>query len=73
MTWRLLARPGLWWSVEDLFHGTVARRDAKIADFLLGDAPTILTKYQFGEAVDKDRVRVSPVPSGSCLGVSGRP
>jgi integrase len=29
-------------------------RDAKIADLLTGDAPTILTKYQLGEAVDKD-------------------
>jgi integrase len=29
-------------------------RDAKIADLLMGDAPTILTKYQLGEAVDKD-------------------
>ena len=29
-------------------------RDAKIADLLIGDAPTILTKYQLGEAADKD-------------------
>jgi integrase len=29
-------------------------RDAKIADLLTGDAPTILTKYQLGAAVDKD-------------------
>jgi integrase len=29
-------------------------RDAKMADLLIGDAPTILTKYQLGEAVDKD-------------------
>jgi len=29
-------------------------RDAKMADLLIGDTPTILTKYQLGEAVDKD-------------------
>jgi integrase len=29
-------------------------RDAKIADLLIGDSPTILTKYQLGENVDKD-------------------
>jgi len=29
-------------------------RDARIADLLTGDSPTILTKYQLGENVDKD-------------------
>jgi len=29
-------------------------RDAKIADLLTGDSPTILTKYQLGENVDSD-------------------
>jgi integrase len=29
-------------------------RDAKIDDLLTGDSPTILTKYQLGENVDKD-------------------
>ena len=29
-------------------------RDARLADLLTGDAPTILTKYQLGEAVDKN-------------------
>jgi hypothetical protein len=29
-------------------------RDAKIDDLLTGDLPTILTKYQLGENVDKD-------------------
>jgi integrase len=29
-------------------------RDAKLADLLISDSPTILTKYQLGEAVDKD-------------------
>jgi integrase len=29
-------------------------RDAKIGDLLIGDSPTILTKYQLGENVDKD-------------------
>ncbi len=29
-------------------------RDAKIADLLVGDLPTILTKYQLGDSCDKD-------------------
>jgi integrase len=32
-------------------------RDAKIADLLTGDSPTILTKYQLGENVDSDPER----------------